>query len=163
MSYVAKVLQPGETVLATGKFHWIIYLWSVFWALLGIVLFVALTGTSVGDFVSKQARFNNNDVATIALLAFLILAAVSFVRAWFRQWTTELAITDHRVIYKTGFIKRITAEMNMGKVDTVQVDQPVLGRLLNYGTIHIRGTGTGIEHLDRISDPLALRTAITAK
>jgi uncharacterized membrane protein YdbT with pleckstrin-like domain len=51
----------------------------------------------------------------------------------------------------------------MGKVETVQVDQPVLGRLLNYGTVHIRGTGTGIEHLDRIADPLALRTAITAK
>jgi uncharacterized membrane protein YdbT with pleckstrin-like domain len=163
MSYVAKVLQPGETVLATGKFHWIIYLWSVFWAFLGIVLFVALTGTSVGDLVSKQTRFNNNDVAAIVLVAALILAVLSFVRAWFRQWTTELAVTDRRVIYKTGFIQRTTAEMNMGKVETVQVDQPILGRLLNYGTIHIRGTGTGIEHLDRIADPLALRTAITAK
>ena len=163
MSYVAKVLQPGETVLATGKFHWIIYLWALFWLLLGIVFFVALIASSAGELASTQTGFERSRIAEVTFLAFFVVAVLSSLRAWFRQWTTELAITDRRVIYKTGFIKRITAEMNMGKVETVQVDQPVLGRLLNYGTIHIRGTGTGIEHLDHIADPLALRTAITAK
>ena len=163
MSYVTKVLQPGETVLATGKFHWIIYLRAAFFVLFGIILFWVLTINPVGEIVSSQTGFSRHGLAAVVLFASLILAGMSFVRAWFVQWTTELAITDRRVIYKTGFIKRITAEMNMDKVETVNVDQPVLGRLLNYGTIHIRGTGTGIEHLHRISSPLELRTAVTAK
>jgi uncharacterized membrane protein YdbT with pleckstrin-like domain len=163
MSYVAKVLQPGETILATGRYHWTIYLWSIFWALLGVVLFLVMSTSSIGDFASELTGFEKSRIGEVVLLIFLVLAALSFIRAWFRQWTTELAVTDRRVIYKTGFIKRVTAEMNMGKVETVQVDQPVLGRLLNYGTVHIRGTGTGLEHLHRIADPLALRTAIIAK
>jgi uncharacterized membrane protein YdbT with pleckstrin-like domain len=163
MSYVRKVLQPGETVIATGKFHWIIYLQAASFVLSGIVLFFILTLSSARNVVSNETGFSGRGFAALVLLAFLVLASISFVRAWFIQWTTELAITDRRVIYKTGFIKRITAEMNMDKVETVNVDQPVLGRLLNYGTIHIRGTGTGIEHLHRISSPLELRTAVTAK
>ena len=60
-------------------------------------------------------------------------------------------------------IKRHTVEMNMDKIESVDVDQSLLGRLLNYGTIHVFGTGEGIESLRRIAAPLALRNAITAK
>ena len=79
------------------------------------------------------------------------------------RWITEFAVTDRRVIYKCGFISRHTVEMNMDKVKSVDVDQSLLGRLLNYGTIHVLGTGEGIESLRRIAAPLALRNAITAK
>ena len=53
--------------------------------------------------------------------------------------------------------------MNMSKVESVTVDQTMLGRLLGYGTVHIRGTGEGIEHLHRIASPLELRNAIVAR
>jgi len=66
------------------------------------------------------------------------------------------------VIYKTGFIRRHTVEMNMDKVETVDVDQSILGRLLGFGTIRVRGTGQGIESLRGIGDPIGLRNAITA-
>ena len=78
-------------------------------------------------------------------------------------WITEFAVTDRRVIYKCGFISRHTVEMNMDKIESVDVDQSLLGRMLNYGTIHVLGTGEGIESLRRIAAPLALRNAITAK
>jgi uncharacterized membrane protein YdbT with pleckstrin-like domain len=68
-----------------------------------------------------------------------------------------------RVIYKTGLIRRQTAEMNMDKIESVKVDQSLLGRLLNYGSIDIRGTGEGMGHLDYISSPILLRNTITAK
>jgi uncharacterized membrane protein YdbT with pleckstrin-like domain len=76
---------------------------------------------------------------------------------------TEFAVTDRRVIYKRGFISRHTVEMNMDKIESVDVDQSLLGRLFNYGTIHVLGTGQGIECLRQIGAPLALRNAITAK
>jgi uncharacterized membrane protein YdbT with pleckstrin-like domain len=106
--------------------------------------------------------------------AMLVLFAVSFARAWFIRWITEIAVTDRRIIYKRGFINRHTEEMNMDKVASVDVDQSILGRVLDYGTIHVLGTGgaqsvddgnraRGIEHLHLIASPLALRNAITAK
>ena len=81
-------------------------------------------------------------------------------------------MTDRRIIYKRGFIWRHTEEMNMDKVASVDVDQSILGRMLDYGTIHVIGTGggqsvdgsaRGIEHLHRIASPIALRNVITAK
>ena len=93
----------------------------------------------------------------------LVVAGVIFLGAWFRRLITELSVTNHRVIYKSGFIRRHTVEMNMDKVETVNVDQSILGRLLGYGTIHVLGTGQGIEGLGHIASPLTLRNAITAR
>jgi len=53
--------------------------------------------------------------------------------------------------------------MNMDKVATVDVEQSILGRLLDYGTIYVRGTGLGMEPLRRIEKPIELRNAIVAK
>ena len=64
-----------------------------------------------------------------------------FVSAWFRRWTTEIDVTDRRIVYKRGFINRHTVEMNMDKVESVDVDQSFWGRLLDYGDIIVRGTG----------------------
>ena len=104
---------------------------------------------------------NRSPIYVISAVLVLI-AALSAVHAWFRQFTTEIAVTDRRIIYKTGFISRETAEMNMHRVETVAVEQSIVGRVLNYGTVDIRGTGAGIEDLKMIADPLALRSAITA-
>jgi uncharacterized membrane protein YdbT with pleckstrin-like domain len=73
------------------------------------------------------------------------------------------ALSNQREIYKSGFIRRHTVEMNMDKVETVNVDQSILGRVLGYGTIHVLGTGQGIEGLRHIAAPLTLRNAITAR
>jgi uncharacterized membrane protein YdbT with pleckstrin-like domain len=99
----------------------------------------------------------------ITLAVFGVGALITFLRAWFIRWITEFAVTDRRVIYKRGFISRHTVEMNMDKIESVDVDQSLLGRILNYGTIHVLGTGLGVERLLRIAAPLALRNAITAK
>ena len=63
---------------------------------------------------------------------------------------------------KRGFIRRHTVEMNMQKVESVDVDQSQFGRLFNYGAVTIRGTGTTLERLAMIDQPLKLRSAITA-
>jgi uncharacterized membrane protein YdbT with pleckstrin-like domain len=87
---------------------------------------------------------------------------LSFIHAWFKRWTTELAVTNRRIIYKRGFIRRHTIEMNMDKVESVDVDQSFWGRILNYGTIVVHGTGGGLEPLRRIDSPIEFRNRVTA-
>jgi uncharacterized membrane protein YdbT with pleckstrin-like domain len=93
----------------------------------------------------------------------LALGAVFALQTSLLRWGTEIGVTDRRVIYKRGFIARHTAEMNMDKVETVLVEQSLLGRVLNYGAVSIRGSGASIETLRNIADPIALRSAITAR
>ena len=152
MSYVNSVLQPQEKVLYLGRLHWIIYGWAIFAAVIAVALAVMAGAVS-----------NAAPLVWIAAAIALAVALISAVRAWFDQWITEIAVTNLRVIYKKGFIRRHTAEMNMEKVESVTVDQPFWGRLLGYGTVHVRGTGEGIEYLRRVDRPVELRNAIVAR
>ena len=85
------------------------------------------------------------------------------VAAWFQRWTTETDVTNLRVVHKTGFIKRRTFEMSLDKVESVDVNQSILGRLLNYGDVTILGVGEGKETIATIASPLAFRNFITAR
>ena len=102
-------------------------------------------------------------VMMFCAMAFGLLTVVGFGLAWFKRWTTEIDVTDRRIVYKHGFIKRHTVEMNMDKVESVDVDQSIFGRLLNYGDITIRGTGIGLEPLRGIDAPLEFRNHVTAR
>jgi uncharacterized membrane protein YdbT with pleckstrin-like domain len=72
---------------------------------------------------------------------------------------SEFVITNRRIIIKTGFIARNTFEMNLSKIESVNVDQTVAGRILNYGSITIIGTGGTRETFHNISKPLSFRKA----
>jgi uncharacterized membrane protein YdbT with pleckstrin-like domain len=82
--------------------------------------------------------------------------------AWFHRWTTETDV-NMRVVHKTGFIKRRTFEMSLDKVESVDVNQSILGRLMNYGDITIQGVGEGTQTISTIASPLAFRNAITTR
>ncbi len=84
------------------------------------------------------------------------------VSEWFVRWTTEVAITDKRIIFKRGFIRRDTIEMSLDKVESVDVQQSLLGRLFDYGDIIVRGTGSGFAPLKTIDSPLEFRSHVTA-
>ena len=74
-----------------------------------------------------------------------------------------MAVTDRRVIYKSGLIRRHTVEMNLDKVESVDVDQSLAGRLFGYGTVTIRGTGQAVEPLRDMAEPIQFRTAILVR
>ena len=149
MRYIDHILQPGETVAYTTTLHWIVYLPAMGLWLLAFVVLAA--GGAAGPVALV--------VAFVCALTGLTLA----FGAWFRRWTTEIDVTDRRIVYKRGFIRRHTVEMNMDKVESVDVDQSILGRMLNYGDITIRGTGVGIEPLSNIHAPLEFRNQVTAR
>lgn len=77
------------------------------------------------------------------------------------RWTSEFAVTNRRVIIKVGLIARRTVEVNLAKVESVIVDQGVIGRILGYGTIFVVGTGGTRERFEAIADPLGFRQAVT--
>jgi hypothetical protein len=154
MSYVQTVLQPGEVVRHIAGLHWSRYLPGLLVCVIAGI--VALLRPNAD--VHWTA---NRGVVILAWLCFAVGLAL-LLQAWFRWWTTEIAVTDRRVIYKTGFIRRNTTEMHMDKVESVEVKQSILGRLLDYGDVEIRGVGTGFEPLRMIDRPLELRNHITA-
>jgi uncharacterized membrane protein YdbT with pleckstrin-like domain len=154
MRYVRKVLQPGETVVYATKLHWLIYVNTILLAIVCVVLVGAAVSTSDNQSISLAFA--------IAAIIFALLALSTGLRAFIRRATTELAVTDHRVIYKSGLLSRHTIEMNRDKVESVDVDQSLLGRIFGYGTVVVRGTGGSLEPMRNIGDPLTFRSHITA-
>ena len=91
------------------------------------------------------------------LLLVVVVGLVFLVMAWIKVRSTEVAITNRRVIAKFGFITRNTVEINLEKVEALKVDQGFFGRILNFGTIYISGAGTSVAPIQDIADPLVFR------
>ena len=152
--YIDDILQPGEKVLYSTNAHWIFFLPAIIgWILVGV--FLVLSG---------MVPAGPSVLICLSLAAISAIAALyKTVTAWFHRWTTETDVTNFRVVHKTGFIKRQTFEMSVDKVESVDVDQSILGRLLNYGDVTVLGVGEGGKTLDMIAAPLSFRNAITAR
>jgi uncharacterized membrane protein YdbT with pleckstrin-like domain len=109
-----------------------------------------------------QVLTNNEHVAYEARLHWIIfLAPVNVFTFWLhsliRRATSEYAITNKRVIIKVGLISRRTLEMNLSKIESVNVSQSILARLLGYGSIVVIGTGGTREEFHDIASPLIFR------
>lgn len=143
MSYVDRHLQAGETVIYRTAVHWIVY-----------------TPAAIFLVAAIAAAILRVDSMVTAILG--VFAVLAWLSGWLRRLSTELAVTDRRVITKVGLIRRTTMEMNLSKVESVVVEQGILGRILNYGTIIVKGTGGGMEPLSTIDRPLDFRGKITA-
>jgi len=114
-----------------------------------------------GETVLHRARVSWWSQAGLVVLGILLLVVVVglffLVAAWIKVHSTELAITNRRVIAKFGFIKRDTVEINLEKVEALRVEQGFWGRILNFGTILMTGTGGSLEPIPNIADPLVFR------
>ena len=137
MSYIKSSIIDGENIIHEAKMS----KWFFFFDILFGVIFV------LGSF--KDSQYSN--LFLLSGLFFLIKSYITYI-------STEQAFTNKRVIAKVGFIKRDTVEMNISKVETIQVHQSILGRILNYGTFIISGAGNPQAPIKGISDPMKFRT-----
>src|SRR5882757_7168370 len=153
--YIDEILQPGEKVLYSTNAHWMFYLPAI-GAWVAALVLVALSGATSAVPVLTLVCLASS--AIIGLLALFLT-----FKAWFHRWTTETDVTNMRVVHKTGFIQRRTFEMALDKIESVDVDQSILGRILNYGDVTINGVGEGKETIRTIASPLAFRSAITTR
>lgn len=156
MTYVQRVLQPDETLVYSTTRHWCVYLRAVLFAIVALALLIG------SQFVPQEQAA----AATALLVAAGIVGVLTlwfWLRAFIDRATTEFAVTSRRVIYKDGLISRRTFEMNLGAVESVDVNQSILGRILGFGEVRIHGTGGSWEPYPLISDPLTFRSHITAR
>ena len=152
--YIDDILQPGEKVLYSTNAHWIFYLPAITAWIVAILLFL----------LSRQTLTESLILLCLSAAAVVAIVALYWTsKAWFHRWTTETDVTNLRVIHKTGFIKRRSFEMSLDKVESVDVNQSILGRMLNYGNVTVRGVGEGEETIDTIASPLDFRNHITAR
>jgi len=152
--YIDEILQPGEKVLYSTTVHWIFYTPGILAWIVAIVAWI----------MERRAEPGGVEVFWLAISVVAGLVAIYWTfKAWFHRWTTETDVTSLRVVHKEGFVKRRTFEMNLDKVESVDVDQTILGRILSYGDVTIRGVGEGFETIKTIAHPLQFRNNITAR
>lgn len=144
MSYVTKNLIAGETLVYETGVHWSV----LFWPLVVAILFAA---GAIGCSLQKDPNF------LYAGAALLVAALVIIVVAAVRRNATEIAVTNRRVIIKTGLTNRRSLEIMLPKVESIGITEPFMGRLLGYGTVVIHGTGGTPEPFDKIARPSEFR------
>ena len=170
MLYVEQSLGPEEELVHVGKFHWM-YTVQAFMAIIwGIIISLMIVIGAV--FVYKQMGWFPPDLPSLegvkylhpgirigAFIAF-VLGLLSFAQMMVVKATTEIAITNSRLVYKRGLVARHVGEMSIDRIEGVNVLQTILGRLFNYGRLAIRGMGIGEVVLPPIEDPLTFRQSI---
>ncbi|MCG2586482.1 PH domain-containing protein [Massilia sp. TS11] len=131
-SYVRAVLLPSESVIHEAETS----LWSQF-----VLLLLGVLTLPLG----------------IGFLPMFVIPLACFLAVWIKVSSTELAITDRRVIAKFGFISRKTIELNINKIESLQVDQSLLGRIFNFGSLVLSGAGNPQAPIPGIANPLEFR------
>ncbi len=157
MSYIDHNLIPGEQVIYRTRLHWIVIFWHLLFAALlalaGAYLIVGMPGTEViPPDRMHYARIGGAVLFGIAV----ILIIVSFVR----RNSVEMAVTNKRVTVKVGLMSHSTEEMMLNRIESIMVDQSLFGRMLNFGTITLRGVGGTPDPFPRIAHPLEFRRQV---
>jgi membrane protein YdbS with pleckstrin-like domain len=145
--YTNATLQADERALHKTTLHWMVLIVPIF-----VSLFTLLVIGPIGMIAAWKGQ------SWLWLL--LVIPVAILASAILGMKTSELVITDRRVLIKVGFIQRQTFEMFISKIESVAVTQGMLGRFFNYGTVEIRGTGGSSESFATIAAPLKFRDAI---
>ena len=142
MSYIDETLLPDEHVVYRTRLHWIIFARALLVLIAGVAVLIA---------------FHAVPLVGAAVLAVGVAMLISPLIAY---QTTELGVTNKRMIVKVGFVRRRTLELLLRQVEALSVDQTLGGRMLGYGTITLSGTGGVREIYHRVREPLELRRRI---
>lgn len=156
MSYIDDNLLADEGVIYRGKPHWIIFVRSVAW--LCIALAILIIGSITG--LGSEAFFTGFEVYKLIALVVLLAAVISGLSNYFAYKTSEFAITNRRVIIKIGVASQFSLDILLERIESITVFQSLLGRIWNYGTLVINGTGGSRDYLHNISAPAHFRNLV---
>ncbi|MEO0128550.1 MAG: PH domain-containing protein [candidate division WOR-3 bacterium] len=149
MSYIDDNLMSGEHIIYRAKLHWVVFgipiIFAVIIAVITLVLFFA-----GGDTIAMGYVF----------LFFLLIAIIWVVSSFISFKTSEFGVTSKRVLVKVGWIRRNSLEILLAKIEGIQANQGILGRILNYGTIVIKGTGGTSNPFHKIEAPFEFRKKV---
>lgn len=155
MSYIENTLMSDEKIIFGTKPHWIIFSPSVTWLIASLLVLVF--GPELG--LQSTIIFGHKIYAIASLLA-VCIAVYYAISAYINYISSEYAITDKRVLMKTGLIQRRSMEVFLSKIESISASQSVVGRILQYGTITISGTGGSKDPFNYIPNPLEFRRKV---
>ena len=148
MSYIDESLAPNEALIYRARFHWLqkagAYITLGVFVVVGLACLVLAQGLP----------------ALIGGVAVALLGLIVFVAMMVPIWTTEIGVTNQRFIFKRGWLRRTTDELQLNSIEEVNLEQGALGRLLGYGRLVLHGTGVNEHKLPPLADPVGLRRAL---
>ncbi len=156
MSYVSQTLAENEDVVLRAHFNWTFHVAPTFWFLLGLAPLVVL---AAGQNI-KEVPFEELKIGYWMSFFSLFIGSILLLNHLIYLWTTEIVVTSFRFVFKTGLIARSTKEVSLNKLEEIQMEQSVLGRVFGYGKIILRGTGVGVIELPNLDNPVELRREI---
>ena len=136
-AFINSILIKDETVLHETKLHWSIYIRAGLWSILFLILY-----------------------AWLQQIAVSIAVPLVWLRYWLLCRFSEFAVTNKRVLVKTGVISRHVNDMSLGKVESCHVTQGIIDRIFGCGTLHFRGSGSTTKPLHNIDRPFAFARAL---
>jgi len=190
MLYVQQSLGPNEEIMMGARFHWMYTLQAVMWIIFGLAMGVLLGYVSIWMSVTHEMRetfgadlhgdqyqqawtyivnkhggylkilWGLHFSVRFGILGLFLLGLYFFAHMMIVKATTEIAVTSERLVYKKGLIARHVGELNIDRIEGVSVRQGVLGRMLGFGRVCIRGMGVGEVLLPPIEEPIEFRRAI---
>ena len=171
MSDMDTDLIQNETLVYKTNLHWVVLLAPFSLAAIlmaaGLLLLVQpkFLADPFGDFADLRHMLFAGSPGHLTVLGLLLVvagAAVAGAGLWHRN-STELAVTNRRVTVKSGVVLRHTMEILLSKVESIEVDQTIAGRILGFGSVVVRGTGGTPEPLAMIADPLEFRRQVQSQ
>lgn len=171
MEYIRQSLSEEEKLIHIAEFHWMYNVRAVFNVVFGFALSIALVVFAIkfqpimfGELPEGLSSFEKVKALhpTIKILAFfvLVLSILKFAQMMIVKATTEIGVTDNRLVYKRGLVARAVGEINIDRIEGVNVLQGVLGRIFGYGRVMVRGMGVGEVVLPPIAQPIRFKKAI---
>jgi uncharacterized membrane protein YdbT with pleckstrin-like domain len=157
MNYVEKHLMEGEKVAYATRLHWIVLVMPLLLCVLFGVPGIALLVASAKNTGESRTSLQSMMIGGVALL---VIALVILIRGILTRNAVQMAVTNKRVIAKVGIVTRRTIDLLLSRVESVGVEESVVGRMLGYGTVVIRGTGGTPESFNKIARPLEFRTQV---
>jgi hypothetical protein len=142
--YIDQYLMPGENVVYRTRLHWAVFLPPLVWFIFAICLFFT----------------RNTAAATVGALLLMFAVFPLAITSLIARATSEFAVTNKRVLIKVGWIRRHSLETLLSKVEGIRVEQSVFGRMWDYGTIVVSGTGGSKEPFRRIASPMQFRREV---
>lgn len=147
MSYVKQNLISGETLVYRTGLHWSVMFWPTLFGLIVAAGGVVCVMQKTADFLYAGA-------------ALIVVGLVIFFIALIRKNSTEIGVTNRRVIIKTGMADRRSLEIMLAKVESIGVTESLMGRMLGYGSVVIHGTGGTPEPFHKIAHPSEFRKMV---
>jgi uncharacterized membrane protein YdbT with pleckstrin-like domain len=157
VSYIEQNLSSGETVVYETRLHWMVMCAPCIAASVVGVLGLGLLVRAVSTMSDKSS--NSGTIAGVGVLLLVVAASMVAVAFWKRS-ATEMAVTNRRVLVKVGIVTRRSIEIMLSKIESIRVDQSLMGRMFNFGTIVLRGTGGTPEPFEKIAHPMEFRRQV---